>query len=242
MTLSAFDRPRLPDDTIERIRRERYAPSVKQCDYLHLRDLRNALDAAFHEIGPQPGPALDLWCGTQPYRDMVPARPLWGVDLDRHFGRTDVVGGLPLPFEDGAFSIVVCTQALHLVDDPAATVREMARVLRPGGTAVVTVPHIFRREIRQERKLSAADLTTLFSGWESTVTGFGGLGSALAYFPASLANGAARRWKPLSMALPVLGLMLTGVGTVIDRVSQWLGAPRNASWIVVARTADSHGA
>lgn len=46
---------------------------------------------------------------------------------------------LPLPFRDGTFALVVCTQALHLVRDPAATVRQMRRVLAPGGHAGGTV-------------------------------------------------------------------------------------------------------
>ena len=39
-----------------------------------------------------------------------------------------------LPFRDGAFDAVCFTWLLRYVDDPAATVREVARVLKPGGT------------------------------------------------------------------------------------------------------------
>jgi len=39
-----------------------------------------------------------------------------------------------LPFEDGAFDAVTFTYLLRYVDDPAATVRELARVVRPGGS------------------------------------------------------------------------------------------------------------
>ena len=38
-----------------------------------------------------------------------------------------------LPFDDGAFDALTFTYLLRYVDDPAATVRELARVLRPGG-------------------------------------------------------------------------------------------------------------
>jgi demethylmenaquinone methyltransferase / 2-methoxy-6-polyprenyl-1,4-benzoquinol methylase len=39
-----------------------------------------------------------------------------------------------LPFDDGAFDAVVFSYLLRYVDDPAATVAELARCLRPGGT------------------------------------------------------------------------------------------------------------
>ncbi len=38
-----------------------------------------------------------------------------------------------LPFEDASFDVLTFTYLLRYVDDPQATVRELARVLRPGG-------------------------------------------------------------------------------------------------------------
>jgi demethylmenaquinone methyltransferase / 2-methoxy-6-polyprenyl-1,4-benzoquinol methylase len=38
-----------------------------------------------------------------------------------------------LPFPDGAFDALTFTYLLRYVDDPAATMRELARVVRPGG-------------------------------------------------------------------------------------------------------------
>jgi demethylmenaquinone methyltransferase/2-methoxy-6-polyprenyl-1,4-benzoquinol methylase len=39
-----------------------------------------------------------------------------------------------LPFADGLFDAVTFTYLLRYVDDPAATLRELARVVKPGGT------------------------------------------------------------------------------------------------------------
>lgn len=41
-----------------------------------------------------------------------------------------------LPFPDTSVDLVTCVTALHIVPDPAAVLREWARVLRPGGRAV----------------------------------------------------------------------------------------------------------
>ena len=42
-----------------------------------------------------------------------------------------------LPFDDGAFSLVLCCAAFHHLTDPGAAFREMVRVCRPGGRIVV---------------------------------------------------------------------------------------------------------
>lgn len=44
------------------------------------------------------------------------------------------------PFLDGSFQAVVCVAALHHIQDMGAAVREIARILRPGGEAVFLEP------------------------------------------------------------------------------------------------------
>lgn len=48
-----------------------------------------------------------------------------------------------MPFADATFDIAVIRQALHFVDSPLGVAREMFRVLRPGGQAIIghRVPH-----------------------------------------------------------------------------------------------------
>lgn len=43
-----------------------------------------------------------------------------------------------LPFEDGAFDLVLCSQVIEHVPDAPAAMRELARVLTPGGTLVIS--------------------------------------------------------------------------------------------------------
>lgn len=46
---------------------------------------------------------------------------------------------MALPFPDGAFDVVLCQHRLQFVPDRAGAVREMRRVLEPGGRALVIV-------------------------------------------------------------------------------------------------------
>lgn len=48
--------------------------------------------------------------------------------------------GLKLPFADASFDRVICAETLEHVPDDRALVRELVRVLKPGGTMAVSVP------------------------------------------------------------------------------------------------------
>jgi ubiquinone/menaquinone biosynthesis C-methylase UbiE len=64
-----------------------------------------------------------------------------------------VADGQRLPFADASFDRIICTETLEHVADAQLALRELARVLRPGGRLAISVPHflceaILRRLIR----------------------------------------------------------------------------------------------
>jgi 2-polyprenyl-3-methyl-5-hydroxy-6-metoxy-1,4-benzoquinol methylase len=58
--------------------------------------------------------------------------------------RSDVTG---LPFKDEAFDLVICSEVLEHIHDNRTAVQELFRVLRPGGSLVVSVPRFFPERI-----------------------------------------------------------------------------------------------
>ena len=52
-----------------------------------------------------------------------------------------------LPFPDNAFDHIICSEVLEHIPDDATVLRDIVRVLRPGGTLVVTVPRFFPERV-----------------------------------------------------------------------------------------------
>lgn len=48
-----------------------------------------------------------------------------------------------LPFADGSIDAVVCLEVIEHVHDAAAAIREIARVLKPGGRAWISMPFLY---------------------------------------------------------------------------------------------------
>lgn len=73
--------------------------------------------------------------------DLTPAMLGRAAELAREQGLTNVAWHLgdvlPLPFPDGAFSIVTSRYAFHHMEDPGAVLAEMRRVCAPGGRVLV---------------------------------------------------------------------------------------------------------
>lgn len=97
------------------------------------------------------GRLVDLGCGTVPlfaaYRDLVDSTVcldwLSTIHDTRHVDLwCDLQEALPLV--DGAADTVLSSDVLEHLPDPRLAVREMARVLRPGGVLILNTPFMYR--------------------------------------------------------------------------------------------------
>ena len=106
-----------------------------------------------------PGPLLDIGCSVG--YTLRAARELGleptGSDLSQYAIRTcreqgfrAEVGELArLPFQDAEFGIVTMKHVLEHTPDPRAALREVRRVLRPGGGVFIAIPHAgYRKALR----------------------------------------------------------------------------------------------
>jgi 2-polyprenyl-3-methyl-5-hydroxy-6-metoxy-1,4-benzoquinol methylase len=48
----------------------------------------------------------------------------------------------PLPFEDASFDYVVCVEGIEHLENPFMCAREFGRVLKPGGSLIISTPNI----------------------------------------------------------------------------------------------------
>lgn len=134
------------------------------------------------------GPLLDVGCGTGLILRHLP-RGSTGLDINpRYLAKArlhapDAVlvqgDAEALPFADGAFGTVVCTEVLEHVPDPAQAVAEIRRVLSPEGVLIGSTPR--RSLLWRLRFLSSThyrnepfhheyrtdELRSLFDGWQT---------------------------------------------------------------------------
>jgi SAM-dependent methyltransferase len=68
----------------------------------------------------------------------VPGQAVQIADLDRD----------RLPYADGQFAVVTCVEVIEHVENFRAVVREVFRVLRPGGLAVFSTPNVLNMRSR----------------------------------------------------------------------------------------------
>lgn len=140
--------------------------------------------------------------------------------------------GESLPFADAAFDLVVCRAVLHHARDLGALCREVARVLRPGGTFLAMREHVVSTHAEIAAFQAGHPLHHLYGGeyaylqseYEGAITGAGlrlarrlnPLESDVNLFPATMAD-IKKSWAR-KLRLPFFAPLIP------DAALRWYGA------------------
>jgi ubiquinone/menaquinone biosynthesis C-methylase UbiE len=138
-----------------------YYRDVETYDWVDVADNIRGLEAFFHKnrawmvrrlvakYATPNAPILDAGCGTGLNLRHLPEGSV-GVDINprniallqqRLPNHTVLEGDVEaLPFDDGSFGTVLCTEVIEHIPDPSAALAEYRRVLQPGGVLIGSVP------------------------------------------------------------------------------------------------------
>ena len=113
-----------------------------------------------------PARVLDIGSGGSSYQRYFPNRVTIDIDPAR---KPDIVGDAhALPFKDGEFEFVLCTEVFEHLRDPRRAAGEMHRVLTAGGTLVLTTRFVYpiHDSPGDYWRFTKYGLRELFKDWE----------------------------------------------------------------------------
>jgi SAM-dependent methyltransferase len=191
------------------------------------------------------GKLLDIGCGKKPYADYLSNVTSY-IGLDMPFSMhgymaIDVFGtDLDLPFAAGSFDNILCTEVLEHTPEPVIALREMNRVIKPGGILLLTVP--FSEQLHEEPydfyRFTVYGIQTLLksSGWQIIrIHKRGGTFLELGYRTSSFlytSIGASRTESGGLNPRPVIGPLVIAVCALVQLLSDLL----NSLWKVELST------
>lgn len=94
------------------------------------------------------GKTLDIGCGSKPYMSLYKSSEYVGLEIDTPENRSSknadyFYDGEHFPFDDASFDSIVANEVFEHVFNPAQFLTETARVLKPGGTVLMTMPFVW---------------------------------------------------------------------------------------------------
>jgi SAM-dependent methyltransferase len=165
---------------------------------------------------------LDVGCGVKPYYPFFSAASEYiGVDVQEN-PNADITGSVEeLPVDDASFDIVLCTQVLEHVDDPARAVRELHRVTAPGGRVLASTHGVmlYHPNPQDLWRWTHTGLERLFreNGFEDvTVRPGAGSAEALAMLIGNFLHLLAKRGGAAFLARPLISV-LNAAAAALDR-------------------------
>jgi SAM-dependent methyltransferase len=187
------------------------SPHPAHANYLHRRALATQIRAAVRGL-PAGQRVVDVGCGDRPYEPIL--RPIAAeyVGVDATAGpAVDVVANADaLPFDDERFDLLLCSQVLEHVEDPAACVAEAWRVTAAGGTVLLSTHGVVNYHPNPEDywRWTHAGLAYLFArngAWQRVdVIPNGGTATAIAYLAGRQLEVLAERAHALAALRPAI--------------------------------------
>jgi SAM-dependent methyltransferase len=180
---------------------------------------------------PEAARVLDAGAGTGPYRELFARHRYtstdWANTPHPEGLQADVIAPIDdLPLDDAAFDLVICTEVLEHVADPAAALAELRRVLAPGGCLWATAPFVweFHEEPYDFFRYTPHGLRSLLerTGFENVaITPFGGCFTTVAQLVRNLGSisGNTGPGAPLGRRLAAEGLRRSA--PVLARLDRW---------------------
>ena len=94
------------------------------------------------------GRLLDIGCGHMPFQELISKHVAQyeTFDIEERVKGVTYVGDVQnmRTVANGVYDSVICSEVLEHVPDPFRAVREIHRVLKQNGVAIITVPHVSR--------------------------------------------------------------------------------------------------
>lgn len=124
-------------------------------NYLDLYVVRNAIHASIKDnLHFFKGTVVDLGCGIKPYKEMILANGMVqdyiGIDFESSLDEEFSLGapeffwdGIHIPCESNYADVILATELFEHCSHPDDIMKEIHRVLKPGGTLIFTVPFLW---------------------------------------------------------------------------------------------------
>lgn len=135
------------EKVLTRDRRRDYRYKIHAQDYFVIKHLSRFIHSKIAQY-VTPGKRVgDIGCGEQPFRrEIEHAGGMYaGIDLTQNSQNTvDVLATITnIPLPDNSFDIILCTEVLEHVPDTYLAFKELARLTKPSGKIILTVPFAY---------------------------------------------------------------------------------------------------
>ena len=150
------------------------------------------------------GRTLDIGGGLGPYREYLATASYFSLEINPGLSPDIVGSALSLPVRSGAAESVLCNEVLEHLPDPAAAVREIHRVLQPGGRVYATVPFLWclHYEPHDYFRYTGHGLRAIFEGAGFRILRIEPVGRVYSYLSARIAEKWANLARKLFFFLP----------------------------------------